>query len=1580
MPNFLCEREYKIIRKDGEIRWIHEFIKNICNESGIPIMVEGTIYDITDRKETELKLIESEEKFRSISEHFSLGIVIFQNSFVKYVNEAAAKICGYSVREILEWKQGEFQKLFHPEDLQLILEKTKKLQKGKKGDFDFYNVRIITKSGQIRYVEDYSKSISYENDLADLITIIDVTDKKIAENKLKESEEKYRHLFEDSPLAIFIADFDGKIVDCNEVVHKMSKYTKEELIGSNFIEFIKSQPDILSKLKRRLNNLIEGKKVLPIEFQTYKKDGVPFWIRLFTSIIEIDNLNFIQVIMQDITEQKIAEDLLKESEEKFKRIFHSIPDLFFMVAEDTTILDYKGRREDLYLPPEEFLTQRMCDILPPKEGKLVLETVKRTISTREPQVIEYSLPINNHIINFEARLLYFSDDLVAIFIRDISERKQAEFKLKESEERYRSFIENFQGIAFQGYQDFSAAFFHGLVEEITGYKEEDFLSGKINWEQLIHPIDKQRIYEQIKLFHESSEQSDVRKYRIINKTGEIRWLSEYTQKFYDEVKKEEGVRGICIDISNEKIAEQKLRESEEKFRNISEQALVGICILQNNSLIYANEAMAKINDVSIQELMTWDIKDLIGRVHKEHTSKAAKRLKSFKSGERKKTSDIYRMITKSNKIKWVEIFSNTFNYKGSPAIVTIIIDITERKEAEQKLLESEEKYRLITENVNDLLVILNPKFKMEYINEKAHKKILGYTKDDLIGKDILQLCHPDDIVKSLEEGKSKWRKREARLETRVRQKSGNYIWVELKGRRFLDDEGKEKFLFIGRDINERKKAEQELIESEEKYRLITENANDIIVVLDKKFKIEYINEQVHKVLGYKREELIGIDTLKLVYPDDAIIGINLWKTNYEKGEGSFEARMKRKDNSYIWLELKGKIFTDFDGKEKLLVIARDIDDRIKSENKLKESEEKYRNIFEKAIYGNVVMKYNKIIMCNEKESSLFGYTSPSDLNGRSVNELIHKDDLPILIDLERNIRKGKKMEHPIIFRGIRRDGKELFVEALAISFPFIEEDCILAFNMDVTERELAQQKLKESEEKYRLISENANDLIAVINEEFKQEYLNNLFYKILGYTRDEILKLSNKLVHPEDLQKLLDNSRKILETGEAAYEIRIKHKDGHYIYLEVNGRSFKDSDGRLKILTISRDITEKKAAEMELMEYRQHLEQMIEDRTRELVIANKQLQLEVDERKKVENELKRSEEKFKSIADLSQDIIVRANLDGKITFANPAAAEFFQKPAEQLIGIHFTEYTYPEDLEKTANALREIIKAGSPRIGFESRLIVPKGIRTVKFSGTVIKDNTGKITGVQATGRDVTELQEELIEKEKLAAVGQLAAGVAHELNTPLANITLKADYISAVVSNETNPPNVDILQKEISAIKDQVKFCAQIVKDLLQFSRKMDLNIKRFELSTLLTELIGLPAISSKIKEKNIEIIFEKEKDVILDADRVLLIQVFQNLIANSIDALENVKNEPKIRISISKINGSAEIKVFDNGIGIRESDLPRIFEPFFSTKQIGKGTGLGLSICRGIIEKHKGKININSIFGKGTEVVIKLPIQNEH
>ncbi len=139
-------------------------------------------------------------------------------------------------------------------------------------------------------------------------------------------------------------------------------------------------------------------------------------------------------------------------------------------------------------------------------------------------------------------------------------------QLKASEELYRNFVENFQGLAFQGYNDFSVDFFHGPVHEITGYSAEDFYSSIVKWDELIVPEDLTLIHEQILSFHSSTNEKSSREYRIMNKKGEIRWILEYNQKFRNKTKNKEGVRGVLLDITEKKATEQRLKESEQKYR------------------------------------------------------------------------------------------------------------------------------------------------------------------------------------------------------------------------------------------------------------------------------------------------------------------------------------------------------------------------------------------------------------------------------------------------------------------------------------------------------------------------------------------------------------------------------------------------------------------------------------------------------------------------------------------------------------------------------------------------------------------------------------------------------------------------------------------------------------------------------------------------------------------------------------------------------------------------------------------------------------------------------------------------------
>ncbi|MFX0151224.1 MAG: ATP-binding protein, partial [Candidatus Hodarchaeota archaeon] len=356
---------------------------------------------------------------------------------------------------------------------------------------------------------------------------------------------------------------------------------------------------------------------------------------------------------------------------------------------------------------------------------------------------------------------------------------------------------------------------------------------------------------------------------------------------------------------------------------------------------------------------------------------------------------------------------------------------------------------------------------------------------------------------------------------------------------------------------------------------------------------------------------------------------------------------------------------------------------------------------------------------------------------------------------------------------------------------------------------------------------------------------------------------------------------------------------------------------------------------------------------------------------------KKSEEKYKNITELSQEIILRITLEGDCTYINKTGSEFFEKSPKEMLGKNVLDFVHPNDLKKTRTLFKELEERKIHIEGFTNLLNVPMGTRAMEWNASPILNKFDEVIEIQATGRDVTELQEELIEKNKLAAVGQLAAGVAHELNTPLANIDLITEYLLSLEENNAINLKKNLLKNELLDIKKEVKLCGKIVQELLQFSRKIHISPSRFNLNSLIQELINSAYFQAKFTEKNVNISVNIREDIELVGDRSLIFQAFQNIMRNAVDSFDD-RNDRKPQIQIAAIKEADKfiISFKDNGIGIKKKDLSKVFEPFFTTKTIEQGTGLGLSIARGIIEKHEGKIKIKSIYGKGTELIVTLPL----
>jgi two-component system NtrC family sensor kinase len=237
-------------------------------------------------------------------------------------------------------------------------------------------------------------------------------------------------------------------------------------------------------------------------------------------------------------------------------------------------------------------------------------------------------------------------------------------------------------------------------------------------------------------------------------------------------------------------------------------------------------------------------------------------------------------------------------------------------------------------------------------------------------------------------------------------------------------------------------------------------------------------------------------------------------------------------------------------------------------------------------------------------------------------------------------------------------------------------------------------------------------------------------------------------------------------------------------------------------------------------------------------------------------------------------------------------------------------------------------------------------------------------------------MNKQVIESGKLASMGELAAGVAHEINNPVAVMIEEAGWIADIMTKADigDPDNLKEIKRALGQIHDQGLRCGEITKKLLSFARGTDSNIRELEINETIDDVVGLTA--QRAKYANIEIRKHLQEDLPkIQASETEMQQVLLNMINNAIFAMEKTGGTIDLTSELEK--GHLNIKVADTGPGIPEANLERIFDPFFTTKPVGRGTGLGLSICYGIITKMEGSIEVESTVGAGTTFTIRIPFQ---
>ncbi|KKM14415.1 hypothetical protein LCGC14_1706350, partial [marine sediment metagenome] len=781
---------------------------------------------------------------------------------------------------------------------------------------------------------------------------------------------------------------------------------------------------------------------------------------------------------------------LSDSEKRYKILIENIKDCLYEFESDGTLTYVSPQIYDILgYKPEEMIGENQYDYIHKKDLTKFLNSINKVSKTSGNATNEFKmLHKNGSYIDVSTKGNFIkingSMNFVGI-LSDISERKEEERLLTESERKFRLLYKN-APLPYQSLDE------NGCILEVNrawlnffGYKKEEVI-GKWLGDFMV-PSGQDFFKVKFPQFKEEGSVQNIQ-YVIIRKDGEHRIISFNGAIVYDENGNFERTHCIFQDITERKRDAQRIRDSEEKFRILAEQSLMGIGIVKDNKLIYVNKAYSDMFGYTIEEMRSWVLKNTVNAIHPDDRDFVIKQLEKKKKGD----SDIvvhyeYRGIKKSGDIIWVDQYSKSIIYEGKSAIFITLVDISERKKAEEKLKKSEEKYRLLFENMNEgfaLCKIITDEnnipvdFLYLEINE-TFERLTGLKKEETVGKRVTEVIPGiDDSEPNLFEiyGKVALTGENTKFEIFFEPLK---IWLSIS----VYSPKKNYFVAVFDNITERKKAEQELKESEEKFRMIFNNANDAIVIVDLEGKILECNQTTSDRLGYTKEELLLMSPVDFDTPQYAEGVLDRIEKVRQKGELSYEVEHLRKDGLVILTEVNSKLI-DFQGKPTILSIARDITIRKKAEEKLISSEKKVQNLINNI--SDVLIEVNV--------DGVFTFTSPQIFRLiESRSEQIINSKLIVLLHQEdrdsyqESFKAALNSKAPLFLECKIRHKKGYYIP-ISIRGSFVEINNVNKFFgviRDITERKQIENMIKKEIKTLKDLDKIRNNLVTRMSHELK---------------------------------------------------------------------------------------------------------------------------------------------------------------------------------------------------------------------------------------------------------------------------------------------------------------------------------------------------------------------------------------------------------------------------------------------------------------------------------------------------------------